>query len=79
MDRDFKVGDIVIITCPPGSIVEPYDGLIKEVIAIDDMRWVKISSEDEVKWKWLPPGYVRHYKPEQDELIEPVDLSNIML
>lgn len=79
MDSDFKIGDAVIITCPPGSIVESYNGLIKEVIAIDDMGWVKVSSEDEFKWKWLPPGYVRHYKPEHDELIEPADLSDIML
>lgn len=79
MDRDFKVGDIVIITSPPGSIVEPCNGLIGEVIAIDDMGWVKISSEDEIRWEHLPPGYVRHYKTEQDELIELVDLSDIML
>ena len=78
MEHDFKVGDTVIITCPPGSINEQHDGAIKEVIAVDEDGWVKISPED-TEWKWLPPGFVRHYKPEQDELIEPVDLSIIML
>lgn len=78
MDQDFNVGDTVIITCPPGSIVRDHDGAIKEIIDIDDYGWVKISPEDNIEWKWLPPGYIKHYKPEQDELIEPVDLSNIM-
>ena len=68
----FNIGDTIIITCPGSK----YDGAIKEVINIDDDGWIKISLEGRVQW--LPPDWVRHCKPEQDELIEPVDLSDIM-
>ena len=51
MDQDFNVGDTVIITCPPGSIVRDHDGAIKEIIDIDDYGWVKISPEDNIEWK----------------------------
>lgn len=69
----FNIGDTIIITCPGGK----YHGAIKEVIDIDDDGWIRILLEDGVHW--LPPDWARHYEePEQDELIEPVDLSNIM-
>lgn len=69
----FNIGDTVIITYPGSK----YNGAIKEVINIDDDGWIKISLEGRLQW--LPPDWAIHYEPEeQDELIEPVDLSNII-
>ena len=78
----FKKGDIVTIAFPlsfksnNNDLKEKYDGSVHEVLEIDDMGWVKLDKCSLIHW-W-PPSFI-FKSTDDDEEIEPVDLSNIML
>ena len=78
---EFKKGDIVTITFPSNFkskyIREKYEGSVHKVLEIDGDGWVKLSECSLVHW-W-PPRFIIKSTGEEDEEIEPVDLSNIML
>lgn len=77
---EFKKGDIVTVLFPPNFkskyMREKYDGSVHKVLDIDDNGWVKLNECSPIIW-W-PPDFIVKSTGNEDEEIEPVDLSNIM-